>query len=284
MKIARSNEELHSILASFKQNNQSAVIGFVPTMGALHQGHISLIKSAKEQSDMVVCSVFVNPTQFNDASDLEKYPRQEKKDIDLLEKNECDVLFLPQVQDIYPNGVPDYQINLDGLDQVMEGKFRTGHFEGVCMVVERLFRLVNPNKAFFGIKDFQQVSIINYMVKVRKLDVQIIACPIKRDENGLALSSRNQRLNEDEKKAALILFSTISVGKQAFIDGKSVKEAYQLMSDEFNKGSLKLEYLEIVDNSTLQEVDTFNENQSICIAAYCGEVRLIDNIQLGKYS
>lgn len=281
MKIIKDIKQLKDELSIFKNDNPQLKVGFVPTMGALHNGHLSLIEQAKNHTDFVVCSIFVNPTQFNDKSDLEKYPRTIEADVELLKANGCDLVFIPSVDDVYPNNNTEYSINLNGLDEVLEGKYRPGHFNGVCMVVERLFNIVEPDTAFFGIKDFQQVAIIKYMTKLRDLDIEIIACPIKRESSGLAMSSRNMLLSDQEKIEATILSKTIFKGKEVFENGGSLKEMYEQMHQLFNTSNLELEYLEIVDNNTLKKVDVPTKNCSICIAAYCGNVRLIDNCQLG---
>jgi len=280
MKVISNTEVLVKFLTQLKVEQPNLVIGFVPTMGALHTGHLSLIEQANKQSDFVVCSIFVNPTQFNDKTDLNKYPRTVEADIELLEKNNCDLVFTPSVEDVYPNNNTDYNINLNGLDTVLEGKYRPGHFDGVCMVVERLFNMVQPNKAFFGIKDFQQVAIVKYMTKLREFDIDIVACPIMREVSGLAMSSRNVLLSKKQKEEATILSKTIFKGKAVFLQGGPIKQMYDEMLKLFNSSNLELEYLEIVDNKTLKSVNQVNTNCSICIAAYCGKVRLIDNCQL----
>jgi pantoate--beta-alanine ligase len=280
MKVINKIEDLNNFLTQIKSEQPELIVGFVPTMGALHAGHLSLIEQAKKQSDFVVCSIFVNPTQFNDKSDLEKYPRTIEADIELLDKNKCDLVFIPSVEDIYPNNNTEYAINLNGLNTVLEGKYRPGHFDGVCMVVERLFNIINPNKAFFGIKDFQQVAIIKYMTKLRGFDIDIVACPIMREDSGLAMSSRNTLLSEKQKKDATVLSKTILKGKDIFLHGGDIQEMNKEMLSLFNSSNLELEYLEIVDNDSLKSVNQVNNNCSICIAAYCGNVRLIDNCQL----
>lgn len=279
MKIIRNNSELALFLNEFRLKHPKRAVGFVPTMGALHEGHMSLISEAKKASNLIVFSIFVNPTQFNDSTDLAKYPRTEQADLDLLEHNGCDLVFIPSESDIYPDKTKKYLIKLNGLDKVMEGKYRNGHFDGVCMVVERFFHLVNPDFSFFGKKDFQQVAIIKHMVKIRGLKTKIISCPIKREPSGLAMSSRNSLLSDIEKKNATILSLTLKAGIEAYQSGFDIKHTFDKMMLIFNSGHLKLEYLEIVDNDTLSPVTSLNANCSICIAAYCGSVRLIDNIQ-----
>ncbi len=279
MKIVRNNEALEAFLSNYKLNNPSKSIGFVPTMGALHQGHISLINHAKTTSNLVVCSVFVNPTQFDKANDLENYPRTELADIEILHNNGCDVVYLPQFEDVYPEKNIDYNINLEGLDKVLEGKYRDGHFNGVCMVVERLLNLVQPDFAYFGLKDFQQVSIIKHMVRIRKLKTTIVPCPIIREKSGLAMSSRNTLLTDQQRLDATIINKTLEIGKKAYQEGHDYKKVREKMFTFFQSGNLELEYLEIVDNDTLLNSTILNSNTSICIAAYCGKIRLIDNCQ-----
>ncbi len=280
MKIIKEAKQLIEEIAIIRQNNPKSSIGFVPTMGALHEGHISLVKEAKRQSSVVVTSIFVNPTQFNDLSDLDRYPRTEQEDINLLEQEGCDIIFLPDVNEMYPNGKEPYEIDLGGLDLVMEGQYRENHFEGVCMIVEKFFGLVKPDKAFFGLKDFQQVAIIKRMVEVRNLNIEICPCPIKREKSGLAMSSRNMLLSDRERQDARILNWVLRLGKQLVSEGKSLDEVKEHMLALFNLGKLKLEYMEIVNNTTLQRVNTIEQDITCCIVAYSGKVRLIDNIQL----
>ena len=280
VKIYNTTNDLTNAIARWKSDNPTGKIGFVPTMGALHDGHMTLVEAAKKESDFVIVSVFVNPTQFNDAEDLKRYPRTEEADAKLLVDHHCDVLFLPSVEDMYPPTDTTYDIHLNGLDKVMEGKYRKGHFEGVCNIVEKLLRIVTPDLAFFGIKDFQQVAIISYMVNLRKLPVKIVACPIKRSDSGLALSSRNALLNWEEKEAARIINWTLRLGKQLVSEGKDLSIVKENMLALFNTGQLTLEYLEIVDNISLKSLDKSQPKMSACMAAYCGNVRLIDNIQL----
>lgn len=279
VQIISTSTELATVLDTIRKESPKTIIGFVPTMGALHEGHMDLIKAAKERSDKVICSIFVNPTQFNDPKDLERYPRKPKEDIDLLGKNECDYLFLPDVETIYPNGISQkYEIDFDGIDQVMEGQFRPGHFKGVAMVVERFFNLVKPDLAFFGRKDFQQVAIIKRLVKVRSLPVKIQVVETTRSQSGLALSSRNALLSEAEKEDALIIYKTL---RKSIEWAKSIPNALDLkqkLIDYFNTGNLKLEYLELVDDESLLPVGEFRAGCTCCIAAYCGNVRLIDNM------
>ena len=261
----------------------SVKIGFVPTMGALHEGHLSLIKQAKKECDFVVCSIFVNPTQFNNQVDLIKYPRTEEKDIEMLNTIACDIVFVPNVKEIYPhypNETSFINLDLSLLDQVMEGSSRPGHFNGVANIVYRLFDLIKPTKAYFGQKDFQQVSILQYMVKKLELPIELVVLPIFREESGLAMSSRNARLNEKELQESIIIFQTLQFGKS--ISGElSPKEVRDKMIEFFEKGNLTLDYLEIVDPKTLNSLkDEWVSGSVACIAAFCGEVRLIDNMLL----
>lgn len=278
MQIFQDKQSLIQALKEIKAAGKS--IGFVPTMGALHDGHISLVRSALQVTDQVVVSIFVNPTQFNTASDLDKYPRTLQADIALLQKEGDIFVFAPAVSEIYPEEDFFAPFDLEGIDLVMEGKFRPGHFQGVVHVVRNLFQIVQPQKAFFGLKDFQQVAVIRLMTKKLALPIEIVACAIERAPNGLALSSRNLRLSETQKEDALILFQTLALLKKLkreFSPAVSLEKAIEF----FKKGKLELEYLEIVSSETLEALDqTWSENSTCCIAAFCGEVRLIDTAQL----
>jgi len=274
-------EALTTILKG--KSSTSTKIGFVPTMGALHEGHLSLIKQAKEECDLVVCSIFVNPTQFNNQADLIKYPRTEEKDVELLQSIDCDIVFIPDVKEIYPhypNQTTFIEINLSPLDEVMEGSSRPGHFNGVANIVYRLFDILKPTKAYFGQKDFQQVSILQYMVKELKLPIELVVMPTFREKSGLAMSSRNTRLSEKQLQEALIIFQTLKMGASISKE-YSPKEAKDKMIAFFEKGNLTLDYLEIVDPKTLISLEKEWVSGAVaCIAAFCGEVRLIDNMQL----
>lgn len=259
--------------------NEGKAIGFVPTMGALHEGHISLVKKCCEQNDICVVSIFVNPTQFNNQADLEKYPRTIEQDTKILEKAGASIVFVPSVEEIYPE--PDTrQFDFGQLDKVMEGKFRPGHFNGVAQVVSRLFDIVKPDRAYFGEKDFQQLAIIRQMVRQCNIPVEIVPMPIRREESGLAMSSRNQRLNDEEKSEAVNIYRVLSESKKLNKD-KAVEEIREKVIDDINKiGSLKVEYFEIVDGNTLQQITNWSETDYAvgCITVFCGDVRLIDNI------
>nr|WP_297168974.1 pantoate--beta-alanine ligase [uncultured Dysgonomonas sp.] len=259
--------------------NERKTIGFVPTMGALHEGHISLVKKCREQNDVCIVSIFVNPTQFNNQTDLEKYPRTIDEDIKLLNYAGVDIVFVPSVQEIYPE--PDNrQFDFGQLDKVMEGKFRPGHFNGVAQVVSRLFDIVKPDKAYFGEKDFQQLAIIRQMVRQLNIPVEIVPMPIRREDSGLAMSSRNQRLTEDQKKDAVNIYRVLSESKTLY-NNKTVEELRFWVIENINKiASLEVEYFEIVDGNTLQQISDWKDTQYAvgCITVFCGEVRLIDNI------
>ncbi len=276
MLVLDSVSGLHEKLKSF---GNSAHIGFVPTMGALHDGHLSLVKQALAETDIVIVSIFVNPTQFNDPKDLERYPRNLEVDLQLLEKTGCHVVFAPGVNEIYPE--PDTRkFNFGALETVMEGEHRPGHFNGVAQVVSKLFDIVKPNKAYFGLKDFQQLAIIKSMVAQLNLPVQIVSCPIIREESGLAMSSRNELLSADERKNAAVISETLFKSKQLAIE-KSVNELKNWIVETINKNKyLTVEYVDIVDDMQLQPVKSWDEKsvKVCCVAVFCGKVRLIDNI------
>jgi pantoate--beta-alanine ligase len=279
MKLLSTHKELHNHLSPLR--NKGDLIGFVPTMGALHEGHLSLIREAKKGNDIVVCSIFVNPIQFNNAEDLKKYPRQMESDIEKLESVDCDVLFTPSEQEMYPEP-PSEKYDFGLLETVMEGKHRPGHFNGVGIVVKRLFEKVNPHKAYFGQKDFQQLAIIRKLTKDLELPIEIISCPIVREPGGLAMSSRNQLLSDNGKKHAEILYTTL-INAKKHSGHVAMKDIILRTVNQFNKeADVKLEYFEIVDMDTLLAVDNWGQSKRIvaCIAAYVENVRLIDNIIL----
>jgi len=279
MKIFKTKLELTSFIDNLKTGNNS--IGFVPTMGALHRGHISLTDYSKKQTDYTVASIFVNPTQFNDPKDLEKYPRTIEADIKKLEKAGVDILFLPDVSEIYPEKNP-INFNFGQLDKVMEGEFRKGHFNGVAKVVRILLNIINPDIAFFGLKDFQQYVIIKELVKkyMPQTNIKIIGCPIIRENNGLAMSSRNELLSEEEKENASLINATLTKAK-TLIPQKSIAEIKKYVVEEINKNDfLETEYFDIVDDEKLEKIQSWDEKSKKvgCIAVFCGSVRLIDNI------
>lgn len=277
MEIIRAASELKARLAALRKAGK--IIGFVPTMGALHEGHLSLVKEAADHSDVVVMSIFVNPNQFNNASDLERYPRDLQKDAALLEGTACELLFVPSVKEVYPE--PDQRVfDFGDLDKVMEGKFRPGHFNGVAQVVSRLFDLVAPHKAFFGEKDFQQLAVVRAMVRQLNYPVEIVPCPIVREADGLAMSSRNMLLSTLQRKNAPQIALTLSESCN-FAATHSVAETMQQVVDAINAvPELEVEYFEIVDGNSLQAVGSWEESSYVvgCIAVFAGEVRLIDNV------
>lgn len=272
---------VESLQNRLNSSSNTADTAFVPTMGALHNGHIDLVRRALEMTSQVVVSIFVNPTQFNSKDDLDSYPRTLERDIELLKTVGDVIVFAPTVQEMYPSNYQELNLNLGEIETVMEGKFRPGHFNGVVNVVYRFFEIIAPKWAFFGEKDFQQLAVINRMVGLLDLSVEIIPCPTIREANGLAKSSRNERLNEIQKNEALIIIQTINFAREnqhKYLPNELKKRAIEF----FNTGSLKLEYLEIVDSKSLQAIDNWNGTARICIAAYCEEVRLIDNMALNQ--
>ncbi len=280
MKVYSKISALQEDIAYLKSEGKT--IGFVPTMGALHYGHISLVSSAISQCDITVVSIFVNPTQFNNVDDLSNYPRKLEADIYLLSEIDCDIVFAPEVVEMYPEKsvAVDLDLDLGILAKVMEGKFRPGHFRGVVNIVSRLFECVKPDKAFFGLKDFQQVSVIRYMTNYFHLPVEIIACPTLRELSGLAMSSRNTRLSLSQKEDALIIYKSLILAKE-LATTNSPNSVKNKIRDFFQKGNLVLEYFEIVNPVTLESLEgDWVSGATACIVAYCGEVRLIDNMEL----
>lgn len=254
-------------------------IGFVPTMGALHEGHMTLIRRAKEESDICVSSIFVNPTQFDNQSDLEKYPRTLEKDCELLQKNGCDVVFAPSAEEMYST-LPNIHFDFGAIERVMEGANRKGHFNGVGIVVSKLFHIVQPDKAYFGLKDLQQVAIIKQMVSDLSFQIEIVPCETAREENGLARSSRNERLPIEARASAGLIQEAIQEAKKLIQSGSSVLETKERISDLFKKHpEFKPEYFEVSDFETLQPIDKIDESKTtaICTAVWLEGVRLIDN-------
>ena len=274
-------ETVKDLKKTLNSYNSGTKIGFVPTMGALHEGHLSLVKQAFSETELVVVSIFVNPTQFNDPKDLERYPRNMEADLRLLEKTGCHIVFAPGVKEIYPE--PDSRkFNFGSLEMVMEGKHRPGHFNGVAQVVSKLFDIVKPHKAYFGLKDFQQLAIIKNMVAQFNMPVEIVPCPIVREQSGLAMSSRNALLTVEERKNAAVISHTLFEAKK-LITEKSVSEVVIWIIDKINKNPyLSVEYVEIVDDLDLQPVKTWDEKTGkvCCVAVFCGKIRLIDNVVL----
>ncbi len=282
MEVIYKAAPLAARIAAFRQEGKS--IGFVPTMGALHEGHLSLVRFSRQQNDITVVSIFVNPNQFNDKSDLERYPRMPEKDGALLEHAGCDLLFMPDVDEIYPE--PDTRVfDFGGLDQVMEGKHRPGHFNGVAQVVTRLFDRVKPHRAYFGLKDFQQLAIIRKVVSDLQYPVEIVSCPIVRECDGLAMSSRNMLLPAEERKRALVLSKSLFKGRERMKQGLTVVEVKKFVEDQIHSAEgVDLEYFEIIDGTTLLPARNWNTGPDVigCIAARVGKVRLIDNINFSS--
>ena len=251
-------------------------------MGALHQGHLSLYKAAKKENDEVISSIFVNPTQFNNPDDFQKYPKTLEKDLELLEKAGVDAVYVPNVEEMYPDGLNSKKYDFDGLENEMEGKYRPGHFDGVGTIVEELFRQVQPHNAYFGEKDYQQLAIIKKMVEKTKLPVKIHGVPTLREEDGLAMSSRNVRLTETQRKEATIIYETLTKVKEWF-KVLSVEEIKLRVLEIFRNSNFELEYFVIADEKTLKETDYFykDKNYRAFIVAYADTVRLIDNMHLG---
>lgn len=271
-------EKIADLQAYIKEKAAKSV-GFVPTMGALHDGHISLITRCVAENDLCVASVFVNPTQFNDKADLERYPRTPEADCAMLQAAGCDVVFMPTVQEMYPEE-DTRQFNFGSLETVMEGKYRPGHFNGVAQIVSKLFDAVQPHKAYFGEKDFQQVAIIRAMVEQLNYPIQIIACPIIREESGLARSSRNTLLTDEQRKKAALIAQVLTKST-TFVHSKSVSATIDWVDEQFkDDAEFRMDYYEIVDGNSLQPVQNWEDSEFIvgCIAVYCGKIRLIDNI------
>lgn len=278
--------ELYTTITSLQnalkeEHSKGLKIGFVATMGALHQGHLSLVEAAGSMCDIVVVSIFVNPTQFNDKNDLANYPRTLESDMKLLATTRCEYIFSPAVEEVYP--VPDTRkFDFGNLETVMEGAFRPGHFNGVAQVVSRLFEIVRPDMAFFGRKDFQQIAIIKDMVRQLNLPIEIVPCDIIREKDGLAMSSRNKLLLPEYRNCAPLIYQTLRDAKY-LVNLKTVQEIKEYVVNQINATQLlRVEYFEIVDNTTLMPVENWSETGTKvgCIAVYAGKIRLIDNIIL----
>ena len=280
MKIFNNKKDLKDCLLDYKTKKKT--IGFVPTMGALHEGHLSLIENAKLKNDIVIVSIFVNPTQFDSAEDLKQYPKTIENDIKLLRSVSCDILFSPSVKEIYSENITSEKFNFDGLEHQMEGAFRKGHFDGVATIVKTLFEIIEPNKAYFGQKDFQQLQIIKKMVDKHHLNVKVKGCPIYREESGLAMSSRNARLSKEQKEAGPFIYRTLNKIQQKF-DTEDITKINEWLKNEFKKQPLlKLEYFTIADEKTLKPAKNKDTNKTYraFIAVFAGDIRLIDNIGL----
>lgn len=281
MQVFREKQPLIQAIQKIKSAGKS--IGLVPTMGALHEGHLSLVKNALKESDQVIISIFVNPTQFDNPQDLEKYPRNLEKDLELLKNETADIwVFSPNANELYGEKISSQNFDFEGLDSVMEGEFRNGHFDGVGTVIKHLFETITPDKAFFGEKDFQQLQIIRKLTHKTGLPVEIIGCPILREESGLARSSRNERLSSQNRKEAAFIFKTLE-GANLLFGTENADYITNWVENEFeNNQYLKLEYFEIADAETLKKINKKQEGKQYraFIAAYAGDIRLIDNIAL----
>ncbi|MBB6332887.1 pantoate--beta-alanine ligase [Chryseobacterium sediminis] len=281
MEVIKNRKVLQDFIE--RQKEMGKRIGFAPTMGALHKGHLSLYEEARKENDLVISSIFVNPTQFNNSEDLEKYPRDVNRDILILQNSGLvDAVYIPEVTDIYPEKTESQRYDFDGLENEMEGKSRPGHFDGVGTVVEELFRQIQPDNAYFGEKDFQQLAIIKKMVDKKHLPVKISGVPIYRAENGLALSSRNQRLHEDRKETSRVIYETLKKVNDWFRT-VTIPEIKERVTDIFdNQQGMKLEYFLIADENTLQETDFFYKDRKFraFIVVVVDGVRLIDNMHL----
>ena len=280
MQIIRSVGDLEAFVA--RAHDSGKTIGFVPTMGALHEGHLSLVKRAVAENDVALVSVFVNPTHFNNPDDLASYPRDEEKDFRLLAGEGAAAVFAPSVDEMYPDGTAsDHVFDLGTAAEVMEGKYRPGHFQGVAQVVSRLFRLCRPTRAYFGEKDFQQIAVIRNMVESEHIDVELVPVPIKRASDGLALSSRNALLTDEPRKVAPEIHAALAYSVEYSKD-HSVQATHDTVVERINAvPHMNVEYFEIGDGRTLLPVDEWSESPDIvgCITVYCGKVRLIDNIR-----
>ncbi len=277
MEILRLITDVKLKIGELKKENKT--VGFVPTMGALHKGHLSLVEQSKANNNITVVSIFVNPTQFNNPNDLKTYPRCEEKDLENLQHLNPDYVFIPEVEEMYPEK-DNRKFNFGRLDEIMEGKNRPGHFNGVAQVVSKLFDIVTPDNAYFGQKDFQQIAIVKQMVRDLNLSVNIVACPIIREKDGLAMSSRNLLLSEEQRKNVPKISETL-LKSCTFVPSLSVEELKKWVIDEINKNPyMEVEYFEIVDDTHLNTIKSWNENNTKvgCITVQVGDVRLIDNI------
>ena len=277
MIVYRTRDDLTGHLNSVRSDKNS--IGLVPTMGALHRGHASLVEKAAAENDVVVVTIFVNPTQFNDPTDLEHYPRTLDRDLEMLQKLEADLVFVPSVKEMYSEE-DERVFDLDSIDKVMEGKHRKGHFNGVAQIVSKLFLLTQPDRAYFGQKDFQQLVIVRRLTEILSLNIQIVPCPIIREKDGLAMSSRNERLSREERKLAPFIYETLKLAreKKEVLSPSEVKDwVYKRFDIE---SELSLEYFEIIENKALKPISDWDEgvNKVGCLAVQLGSVRLLDNL------
>ncbi len=279
MEVLNNIKSVHNLIVKLKKTGKT--IGFVPTMGALHQGHISLVEQSLKENDFTLVSVFINPTQFNNSEDLKKYPITTDNDIEILKKHGADAVYFPKVEDIYPNGLTSEHYEFFGLEMQMEGKFRPGHFDGVATVIRRFFEIVQPLNAYFGEKDFQQLRIVQELVKKFHLPIQIVPVAIKREEDVLAMSSRNVRLTENQRKESPIIYQILLQAKE-YLKNHSIEETKKFVEEKFKETSFELEYFEIADEKNLLPAKEKLKDQKLraFIAVFADEVRLIDNLDL----
>lgn len=279
IRIIKANIDLIDLVRTAKRDLKK--IGFVPTMGAIHEGHLSLIRKSGKESDICISSVFVNPTQFNDKDDFRKYPRMLDKDIKMLEQTGCDIVFCPDEEEIYHDSIKDkIKIDLGHLDKILEGEFRPGHFDGVVTIVKKFFDLVQPDKAYFGQKDYQQFLVIKKLISAHSYDIELVMCPIVRENDGLAMSSRNVHLNEEERKTAPLIYDTLMKAKN-LLKEKSITEIENWAKERFsNEKIINFQYFEILNANNLLPLQTQNEAENIviCVSVKVGKVSLIDNI------
>ena len=280
MEVFKTVKSLNDRLSKIPEETS---VGLVPTMGALHQGHLSIVETAKMQNDLVIATIFVNPTQFDNPEDLSNYPSTLEKDLELLENLGCDMVFAPPVSEVYPKDVKSEKFDFDGLDKVMEGAFRKGHFDGVATIVKRLFEITKPDRAYFGKKDYQQLQIIRKMVAQEQIPVEIVPCEIFREADGLAMSSRNMRLSSRQRTEAPLIFKTLEESRRLFEQGRALDYVKSFVKNEFDKNEdLVLEYFEIADSEDLRPVTERIQGKSYIafIAVFAGSIRLIDNLAL----
>jgi len=280
MQIFKKKDALKHCLSLAKQKNKQ--IGFVPTMGALHDGHLSLVDFSNKENDITIVSIFVNPTQFNKPEDLEKYPKTLEKDLELLEKSGCDIVFTPTIEEIYSDNVNSKSYSFDGIEHQMEGEFRPGHFDGVATIIQAFFEIISPTKSYFGEKDFQQLQVVKKMTEKENIPVSVIGCPIFREKDGLAMSSRNIRLSETQRNAAPFIYQTLkkAVDLSKF---KTIKEVSLFVENEFKNNSvLELEYFTIAEENSLVTPKIINpkEKNRVFIAVFADKIRLIDNLSI----
>jgi pantoate--beta-alanine ligase len=275
-------KEIKPLKAFLKDKWNVISIGMVPTMGALHVGHLSLIRASKAENQLTLCSIFVNPTQFNSAKDLEKYPRSLESDLSMLEQAGCDVVFAPESIEMYQTA-SSIKFDFGQLDKILEGKYRPGHFSGVALVVSKLFHIVQPTIAYFGQKDFQQFKIIEKLVDELKFDIQLKRMPVFREVDGLAMSSRNMRLSEPERKKAIVLYESLIAAKKLLKQGETVAATKDFVKQKCEAvEGVKLDYFELADSENLSLMESVTDKSVLLIAGFVGEVRLIDNLLLNE--